>query len=88
MAELNILPIVREIPQQAIGFAKNTLTPESAWSKEESKTRAKDRSISRNAQKSILSKYDGIEDPMWETELGKKDLQKLKQVNLKYLLMN
>jgi len=79
MAEINILPIVREIPQQAIGFAKNTLTPESAWTEEESKTRAKDRSIARNAQKSILSRYDGIEDPMWETELGKKDLQKLKE---------
>ena len=79
MAEINILPTVRELPQQVIGFAKNTLTPESAWSEEESKARAKERSIVRNAQKSILSRYDGIEDPMWETESGKKDLQKLKQ---------
>jgi len=79
MAELNILPTVREIPQQVIGFAKNTLTPESAWSEEESMDRAKDRSVLRNAQKSIMSRYDGIDDPLWESEAGQKDVQTLKK---------
>ena len=53
----NLMDSVKEIPTQVLGYAKNTLTPESAWTKEESESRAIDRSVYRNGMTAIINRY-------------------------------
>ena len=75
----NLMDSVREIPTQVLGYAKNTLTPESAWTKEESESRAIDRSVYRNGMTAIINRYKGKEDPAWQSEKGKVDLKTIEK---------
>ena len=75
----NIMDEVRQIPMQVLGYAKDTLTPESAWSEEESKERADNRKVYINAMNAIMNRYKGKDDPAWEAEQGKIDLDTIKK---------
>jgi len=60
-------------------YTKDVITPEGAFSEEESSERAEQRSIFRQGIQSIMSRYKGNEDPAWDSEQGQIDLEKIKK---------
>lgn len=60
-------------------YTKDVITPEGAFSEEESSERAEQRSILRQGIQSIMSRYKGNEDPAWDSEQGQIDLEKIKK---------
>ena len=60
-------------------YTKDVITPEEAFSEEESSERAEERSIFRQGMQSIMSRYKGNEDPAWGSEQGQIDLEKIKK---------